>query len=252
MFSFDHLVSFTLAALLHLLVLLFAGQHHLATSQAVSETVPELEVVSVELTLEGAAPETAVAAPSGGAQRPSAPEAAPSLPVPELSEEPPPLPTALPLPEPILARQAAQPLAEPAHAPVAELPVDNTKVVPPTVPSKDGGETAAPPGPIATIEPGGGASGHIDAHPSLARPIRPNYPIGARRRGEEGTVILDVNVAADGHAERVTLVSSSGFPDLDRAAERAAAQALFKPATRDKQPFASTARLTLIFRLRDS
>jgi len=46
-------------------------------------------------------------------------------------------------------------------------------------------------------------------------------------------------------------VSSSGFPELDRAAERAAAQARFKPGTRDGRPIDSAARLTLIFRLRD-
>ena len=64
-------------------------------------------------------------------------------------------------------------------------------------------------------------------------------------------MILDVSVAADGSASGVALVSSSGFPELDRAAERAAAQARFKPGTRDGRPIGSAARLTLIFRLRD-
>lgn len=250
--SFDHIVSFTLAALLHLLALLFAGRHLARVPEEAS--VPELEVTSVELTLEGDARETAASSASDSARRRAAlvddPEAVPPLAVPEAAAEQLPLPPALPIPKPIAARPEAQPLAEPAHAPLAELP----NMVPDVSGLSDRPDTSAAsdsPGATATLEAGGSASGHIDAHPSLARPIRPNYPIGARRRGEEGTVILDVTVAADGRAERITLVSSSGFPELDRAAERAAEQARFKPATRGRQPFASAARLTLIFRLRD-
>jgi protein TonB len=97
----------------------------------------------------------------------------------------------------------------------------------------------------------GGAAGRVDAQPSLDHAIRPVYPLGARQRGEEGTVVLDVNVAASGRASDVTLVTSSGFPALDRAAERAAAQARFTPAMRGGRPVESTARLTLVFRLRE-
>ncbi|MEI7902520.1 MAG: energy transducer TonB [bacterium] len=148
-----------------------------------------------------------------------------------------------------------QPAAPPA--PPVDPPAPETRL-PPPVPA------APPAGPPATLQPlnsgesnggnngGGGAYGRVDGHPSLDRAIKPNYPIGARRRGEEGTVILDVTVAADGSAAKTALVSSSGFPVLDRAAQRAAAQARFKPGTRDGQPVESAARLTLIFRLRDS
>ena len=98
----------------------------------------------------------------------------------------------------------------------------------------------------------GAAAGQIVAQPSLDRPIKPVYPISARRRGEEGTVVLDVDVTAAGRAASVRIVSSSGFPDIDRAAQRAATQARFKPGRRDGHPVESSARLTLIFRLRDN
>lgn len=248
MFSSDHILSFMLAAVLHLLGLLLAGRH-LARPPA-DDTLPELEVASVELTLEGAVPDTAASAASGGARRPDAlsdaKEATPSRPVPETPAEPPPLPPPLPLPEPSLALPAAQPLTEPTPAPVRELSdLSDTSDV------SDPSDTPAPSGPAATLESGGGASGQINGHPSLERAIRPTYPIGSRRRGEEGTVILDVSVGADGRAAAVTLVASSGFPDLDRASVRAAEQARFKPGTRNGKPVAAAARLTLIFRLRD-
>jgi len=249
MFSSDHIVCFMLAAVLHLLGLLLAGQH-LARPPA-DDTVPELEVASVELTLEGAAPDTAASAASGGARRPDAlssnTEAVPPRPVPA---EPPPLPPPAQLPEPSLALPAAQPLTGPTPAPIRELS-DWSDVSEPSDQS-DPSDTPAPSGPVATLESGGGASGQINAHPSLERAIRPTYPIASRRRGEEGTVILDVSVGVDGRAAAVSLVSSSGFPDLDRAAVRAAEQARFKPGTRNGKPVASAARLTLIFRLRDA
>jgi pyruvate dehydrogenase (quinone) len=40
--------------------------------------------------------------------------------------------------------------------------------------------------------------------------------------------------------------------ELDRAAERAAAQARFKPGSRNGEPVESSARITIIFRLRDA
>ena len=63
--------------------------------------------------------------------------------------------------------------------------------------------------------------------------------------------MLDVTVTAEGRARSVSLVSSCGFAELDGAAERAAAQARFKPGTRNGSPVESAARLTIIFRLRD-
>jgi protein TonB len=46
----------------------------------------------------------------------------------------------------------------------------------------------------------------------------PEYPALARRRKQEGTVLLEVIIAPDGRASGVTLKKSSGFPALDRAA----------------------------------
>lgn len=256
MFSADHIVSFTLSAVLHLLGMLLLGYYGVSHTEEPVTTVPELEVASLELTLEDVAADVPGAAP-GAAQPPAAelerlqlPEAVAEPHVqPQLPEKPD-FTAALPPPEPV-------PAPPPVPVPVPAPPPADTPVRP-VKPSPAVSEPAPAVKPLPSVDVasregggGGGASGHIDDHPSLDRPIRPTYPIGARRRGEEGTVILDVNVAADGAASSVTLVSSSGFPELDRAAERAAAQARFKPGTRDGRPIDSAARLTLIFRLRD-
>ncbi len=48
---------------------------------------------------------------------------------------------------------------------------------------------------------------------------KPTYPRVARRRGQQGTVILKVEVLVDGSAGRVKLEKSSGFAALDDAAK---------------------------------
>ena len=256
-----HLLCFALAALLHLLLLLLVGWHLVERGK---EVWPELEVASVELTLEGPAPET----PAVMSRR-TAPEATPHpepAALPEPPQDLPPLPEATPLSPPESLPTPPEPrlLPEPARAPVRELPEPEARPVPEPVrvpvreqPEPEARPVQAEPGPqveeaeAEIREQGGAAVGQIIGHPLLEQTIRPTYPVGARRRGEEGTVILDVTVGPDGRAVTVTQVASSGFPDLDRAAERAAAQARFKPGTRDGKPVTSAARLTLIFRLRD-
>ena len=90
----------------------------------------------------------------------------------------------------------------------------------------------------------------VDAPPRPRKAIRPDYPKGARQRGEQGDVVLEIRVGADGLVDNVGVVASSGHPELDEAAVRAAKAARFSPARAGREPVASTARLTLTFRLR--
>jgi len=269
MASTDHIVSFTISAAIHLLGMLLIG--YLITHPREPDiTEPAaLDVSSVELSLSEEEMGQPGAAQTSAAQDTTLPTI--RLPEPISQPDQPQLPDkpdfsdALPLPEPIPEPVPLPPAPQPVPAPVppAPPPPPPAPTPPQATPLPPDKETAATGAASKAILPAvdmangngtesnGGASGHIDGHPSLERKIRPSYPIGARRRGEEGTVILDVVVSVDGRATRVTLVSSSGFQELDRAAERAASQARFKPGTRDGQPRESSARLTLIFRLRD-
>jgi protein TonB len=58
----------------------------------------------------------------------------------------------------------------------------------------------------------------------------PSYPSLSRRAGEEGGVLLQVHVTADGRAEQVTVSRSSGFARLDAAAVEAVRRWRFVPA----------------------
>ena len=89
----------------------------------------------------------------------------------------------------------------------------------------------------------------IEGPISLRTGMKPNYPMGARQRGEEGTVVLETTVAPDGHATLVAVASSSKFPELDRAAVRAVERAVFNPATEGGRNIEARAKITIIFRL---
>ena len=90
----------------------------------------------------------------------------------------------------------------------------------------------------------------LDAPPKPKRNIRPDYPKGARQRGEQGDVVLEIRVNAEGVVDGVKVAVSSGFAELDEAAVRAARAAKFSPARSGHDPVASTARLKLQFKLK--
>jgi len=70
------------------------------------------------------------------------------------------------------------------------------------------------------------------AHPIYKGNISPPYPLLARKRGYQGTVLLEVLVSKDGKAASIQLVSSSGHKILDKAAIKGVRGWLFHPAKR--------------------
>jgi protein TonB len=60
---------------------------------------------------------------------------------------------------------------------------------------------------------------------------------------------LELAINANGRVESVSVVKSSGYPELDAAAIRAATKARFVPAKAGKNAISSVARLTISFRL---
>lgn len=79
--------------------------------------------------------------------------------------------------------------------------------------------------------------------------IPPVYPPQARRKGREGTVLLQVEVTVDGQVKALQVADSSGYDSLDAAALDAVRQWKFHPAQRDGQLVASSLRLPIVFRL---
>ncbi len=81
------------------------------------------------------------------------------------------------------------------------------------------------------------------------RQPQPEYPPIARRKEEQGNVILRVLVNDKGHPEQVEIQKSSGFLRLDEAARQAALRALFKPHIENGQAIAVYAIVPISFHL---
>jgi periplasmic protein TonB len=94
-----------------------------------------------------------------------------------------------------------------------------------------------------------GASG-VTRSASYAHNPKPPYPIKARARKQQGTVMLRVRLSAKGSVEQITIHASSGHRLLDDAALRAVQQWSFTPAIRADQSVASSIIVPVTFRLR--
>ena len=97
-----------------------------------------------------------------------------------------------------------------------------------------------------------GGGGLQVAHADYGASPAPAYPARSRRRAEQGTVTLHILIAADGSVERIEIVESSGFDDLDESAlETVRSRWRFVPARRsDGRPVESWVLVPIRFALR--
>lgn len=78
----------------------------------------------------------------------------------------------------------------------------------------------------------------------------PNYPRVSKRRGEEGKVLLKVQVSAQGKPIKIQLHRSSGFKRLDKAAQQTVKRWRFVPAKRGNTPIVASVIVPIAFNLR--
>jgi protein TonB len=89
-----------------------------------------------------------------------------------------------------------------------------------------------------------------EASPLYRANPAPRYPLSARRRGYQGTVILEVLVGHTGRVVDLRLAQSSGHGTLDDAALEAVRGWRFVPGTRDDLPVDMWVRVPVRFQLR--
>jgi protein TonB len=94
---------------------------------------------------------------------------------------------------------------------------------------------------------GGGAT--VSASPRYHTNPTPDYPLPCKRRREEGTVLLNVLVQADGLPAAISLSRSSGHPLLDRAALDAVRRWTFEPGRAAGAPVSSLVVVPVRFSL---
>lgn len=118
----------------------------------------------------------------------------------------------------------------PSQSPVSQEPGARERAVAagrPVVPAPDG-------------------RGDREARPIAPQP--PDYPQAALRGGVQGTVIVRVDIGADGRPTRVDIARSSGSRELDRAAQRAVEGWRFEPALKRGRPVSSVLEVPVEFR----
>ena len=97
------------------------------------------------------------------------------------------------------------------------------------------------------------AAAQATANASEATPegeLKAEYPIAARKLGEEGTVGLLLRIDENGVVQSVVIEKSSGHQKLDEAAVKSAKAAHFHPATHEGKAAASEKHLRLKFQLK--
>ena len=207
------LPSFGLVVLLH--VTAWWGFTHFK-----SEIVPPKPLPVVQVTL--------VAPP-----KPPEPRVVPLQPPPKMERQP----------KPVMEKAISAPKPVPVMQPVAEHAVQPAPVA-----------VAAPaPSPPAPVQP---ASEPVIEPPRysaayLSNPP-PAYPLAARRRGIEGTVLVRAEISAGGECQRAELKKTSGHEMLDQAALEAVKKWHFVPAKRGSQAVAAWVEVPITFKLENN
>lgn len=155
-----------------------------------------------------------------------------------------------------LQEHVAPPVRKPAPAlKPPEKPVEAQKLV--------ARKPVFAPDPIATeaepvvAEPPAPAEPVADAEPyveplydaAYLKNDPPAYPLSARRRGAQGTVIVRAEIGADGRCGQALLKTSSGHAMLDEVALAAVRGWRFVPAKRGVKPLAAWVEIPIVFKL---
>ena len=153
------------------------------------------------------------------------------------------------VPEPVLTMQSSRPRADaPADAPQAasgpSLKAPPVTYAPATAPATaNAAPVQSPPQMVAMNHPAvpapvpasAGAAAELVTAPTYdrAKVTQPRYPVQAFRNREQGEVLLNVVVGADGKPRHVSVDKSSGSVVLDRAALETVKGWQFTPGTRN-------------------
>lgn len=155
-------------------------------------------------------------------------------------------------PEPI-------PLAQPAQPTIFTPPIE-TAVVPSNPPPLSHVTTEPPPAtpPHAGAADGSARTPAVKAAPLLVAAVidasacaKPDYPKNALRNGDTGTVTLALLVGVDGKVVESKVDKSSGFRELDRAAQVGLGLCKFKPGSVDGVPQQLWTRMQYVWSLND-
>jgi protein TonB len=168
--------------------------------------------------------------------------------------------TPIPMPLIVRPRIVADGPSSAAKPPATDIPASTKVTASPGVGAGTdlGGATAQEAGGDGTRTggPGGTTAGQPAASTARAATFveivdlpTPEYPPRSRRLGEEGLVLLEVEVLPDGRAGTVRVLQAPDYPRLVDAAVETVRIAVFRPATADGRPVRAFVEVPIRFRL---
>ena len=160
-------------------------------------------------------------------------------------------PRVKPKPQTVAVRAPVPAVRAPSKpsAPVEEVMAEQSVASKPQSKAVGHGTAAAKPA-IATAATVGAEVEVLSHQPAFRLPPeQPRYPVQARRRNQQGVVLLEVRLDAHGAQREIRLLRSSGFPSLDRAALEAVAEWRFHPEVINGQGVPSRVQIPVEFAL---
>jgi protein TonB len=233
-----------ISLVLHSIVLICVGW--LAGRAVLPEPIPET-VIELELTDWAEGPLLADTEPAAA---PASQQVLPAMPQP--------VPVVRPAAvQPVAATDPVLPEAVVAASDMAVVAVDASAVAASAPAGGSGGGSSDGSAAAGSGQGGGrGGSGSGKAGgvipPGILSQREPNYPEQARRAGIEGTVVLKIEILANGQAGQVYVFRSSGSELLDNAAADAVRRWRFVPAKLREtgQTIVCQTTMPVVFRLR--
>lgn len=236
--------AFAFAVIFHIAGLAVAGQGILGEIAL----EPQIEYMEVEL---------AVAPPAPKLAQPQAPAQAQAQAAPAVAERP----------SSSIINNVAESVTAPVTNPVFAASEDRN-AAPTTVADASGSGT----GPVTATSGGFGdvtgtgvtgtggsgsaaaaappsAEQEVDSQPYVIDAPLPEYPSEARLNKWQGRVIVRVLVEASGRVADAQVAKSSGYNELDQAAEEVLYRWRFNPAYRDGQPVTAWVKVPVSFKL---
>ena len=156
-------------------------------------------------------------------------------------------PKALPEPAPVKLQPAKKPVVKPKQEQLAAkspVPTEKKQAEPALEPPKPAEQVKeSVPAPAATPKPASTAPVTLSSELAVSCPklTPPEYPAISRRMGEEGKLILRVELDENGHIDNAKVLNSSGYERLDAAALSAVKNWQCNPSLRDGQPVRAVA-----------
>jgi len=161
------------------------------------------------------------------ATRPAEPEPEDAVPLEKAEEKPKPKPEKKPAkPKP---KPEAKPKQETKAAPAPAKPAAAPATAAPSKPTTAQAAPAKPAAPKATQEAAMSDAPVRVTNPNYAGACPISYPERARKRNQEGTVVVHALIGPDGKPIEVSVTQSSGHRLLDEAAQEAISNCAFVP-----------------------